>query len=91
MAFERFIWTDHAEQRLSERGLARVEVERAIDDGHEAREANHGEADWRIYGTRADGQDFAVIYDCPVGGDENAARIVSVWTVRRAGRPGRGG
>jgi Domain of unknown function (DUF4258) len=88
---ERFIWTDHAAKRLSQRGLARAEVERAIRDGHEAREANRGEADWRIHGTRADGRDFAVIYDCPMGSDENAARIVSVWTVRRGGRLGRGG
>jgi hypothetical protein len=51
VAIKGFIWTDHAEQRLSERGLACAEVERAIGDGHEAREANRGEADWRVHGT----------------------------------------
>jgi hypothetical protein len=89
VAIERFIWTDHAEQRLSERGLARPEVERAISEQHDTREVNQGEADWRLYGTRADGRGFAVIYDYPVGGDESAVRIVSVWTLRAANKPRR--
>lgn len=85
MAIERFIWTDHAEQRLSERGLAHGEVERAIREQHDTREVNRGDADWRLYDTRADGRRFAVIYDHPVRGDESSVRIVSVWTLRAAG------
>jgi hypothetical protein len=42
VAIERFIWTDHAEQRVSERGLPGPEVERAISERHETREVNRG-------------------------------------------------
>ena len=87
MAIERFIWTDHAGQRVSERGLVRPEVEGAISERHGTREVNRGEADWRFYGTRADGRGFAVIYDHPLRGDESVVRIVSVWTLRAAGKP----
>jgi len=80
----RFIWTDHAELRLAQRGLTTHEVEEAIRDLHQDRQANKGDADWRVEGTRADGRRFAVIYDCPASGSDNAARVVSVWILRGA-------
>ncbi len=86
MGIERFIWTDHAQQRVYERGLAPAEVERLISEQHDARELNQGEADWRLYGARTDGRGFAVIYDQPVHGEESTVRIVSVWTLRSSGQ-----
>jgi hypothetical protein len=50
---ERFIWTDHAELRRSDRGLGRLEVEEVVRDSHQFREVNRGDADWRVYGTAA--------------------------------------
>jgi uncharacterized protein DUF4258 len=82
---ERFIWTEHAELRLVQRGLTMLEVEEAVRDGHEIREANQGDADWRIEGVRADGRKFAVIYDNPVRGDASAACVVSAWPLRGSG------
>lgn len=86
MGIERFIWTDHAELRLGQRGLTRFEVEEVVREGHEIREVNRGDADWRVYGTRSDGCKFAVIYDNPAGGDANAACVVSAWPLRVSGR-----
>ena len=82
MEIERFIWTEHAELRLSDRGFSRLEVEQVVRDGHQARAVNRGDADWRIEGTRSDGRRFAVIYDHPAHGDPVVARIVSVWALR---------
>lgn len=82
MEIERFIWTDHAELRLGQRGLTRFEVEEAVREGHEIRETNRGDADWRVYGTRSDGRRFAVVYDSPVRGDASAACVVSAWPLR---------
>lgn len=82
MEIERFIWTDHAELRLSDRGLSRLEVEEVVRDGHQFREVNRGDADWRVYGTRSDGRRFAVIYDHPALDDLGLARIVSIWPLR---------
>lgn len=82
MKIERFIWTDHAELRLSDRGLSRLEVEEVVRDGHQFREVNCGDADWRVYGTRSDGRRFAVIYDHPALDDLGQARIVSIWPLR---------
>ncbi len=73
MAIERFLWTLHAEQRLRERGLTRGEVEQAIRDRHDERQPDHGDADWRIYGSRADARNYVVIYDNPVNHDRAAA------------------
>jgi hypothetical protein len=84
---ERFIWTDHAELRLSDRGLSQAEVEAAVRFGHQFREVNRGDADWRVHGTRSDGRQFAVIYDHPVLDDVGMARIVSVWPLRDLSQP----
>ena len=86
MDIKRFVWTDHAELRLDERGLTRPDVEEVVRQGHSSREVNRGDANWRVYGTRSDGQRFAVIYDHPALGDAALARIVSVWPVRRSSR-----
>lgn len=86
MGIERFIWTDHAELRLGQRGLTRFEVEEAVREGHEIREPNHGDAGWRVEGVRSDGVEFVVIYDNPVGGDRHTARLVSAWPLRRGRR-----
>lgn len=87
MAIERFQWTHHAEQRLGERRLTRVEVEQAIRDRHGDRQINAGSADWLVHGVRSDGKSFGVVYDNPVKGDPGSARIVSVWPLRREKRP----
>ena len=81
---ERIHWTDHARLRLVERGVAADEVEQAVRDGHQHRELNRGDADWRAYGVRSDGRRFAVAYDHPVFGDSGAARIVTIWVLRDA-------
>jgi len=85
MAIERFVWTDHAELRLGERGLTRAEVEETVREGHPIREVNWGDADWRVYGVRSDGRKFAVVYDNPVRGDAGAVRVVSAWPLRGSG------
>jgi hypothetical protein len=81
MTIERFVWTIHAEERLSERGVTRDAVERAIREGHPVQEPNDGEADWRVDAGR-----FVVVYDHPHGEDIDAVRIVSVWSKRRRRR-----
>jgi hypothetical protein len=83
---ERFVWTDHAELRFGERGLTRPDIEQVVREGHSSREVNRGDANWRVYGTRSDGQQFAVIYDHPAMGDAAVARIVSIWLVRNSSR-----
>jgi hypothetical protein len=85
MKIDRFLWTDHALERLAERRLARGDVERAIRDGHSGRRVNPGSADWRVHGTRSDGKRFAAIYDHPAHGEQTTVRIVSAWPVR--GKP----
>lgn len=82
MDIKRFIWTDHAELRLGQRGLSRFEVEGAVREGQEIREENRGDADWRVYGSRSDGRKFAVVYDNPARGDADAACVVSAWPLR---------
>lgn len=82
MEIEHLLWTVHAELRLRQRGLTRDEVERTIRDAHHERVDNEGDADWRVYGTRQDGQRFVVVYDHPAGGDERVGRVVSVWPLR---------
>lgn len=79
---ERIHWTDHAEQRVVERGLTREEVETAILGGLKTRIPNRGNADWRVYGDRPDGRRFVVAYDHPVFGSSGEARVVTVWTLR---------
>jgi hypothetical protein len=79
---EHFIWTDHAELRLGQRGLTRFEVEDAVREGHEIREVNPGDTDWRVEGHRADGRPLVVIYDWPVRGDPTTVCVVSAWPLR---------
>jgi hypothetical protein len=86
VAIERFIWTDHAELRLGQRGLTTADVEEAVREEHENREINQGDADWRVEAVRPDGRRFAVIYDNPVRGDASAACVISAWPLRRGGR-----
>jgi uncharacterized protein DUF4258 len=86
LAIKRFIWTEHAELRLGQRGLTKADVEDAVREGHEDRQINQGDADWRVEGVRADGREFAVIYDNPVRGDASAARVVSIWPLREGRR-----
>ena len=77
-----FLWTAHAELRLTQRGLGRIEVEEIVRERPEARESNFGHADWRVYGRRLDGGWCAVICDHPIDKDEDTVRIVSVWTLK---------
>jgi hypothetical protein len=69
-----FRWTIHAERRLSERGLTRARVERAVRTLHPIRQSNAGTADWRV-----DAGTFVVVYDHPAEDGVRVARIVSVW------------
>lgn len=82
---EHFLWTSHAETRLTERDLSRQEVELAVRLGQGR--PNPGAADWRVSGVCANGLRFLAVYDCPARGDSRTARIVSVWTVDES-RPG---
>lgn len=79
MEIERFVWTEHAEDRLRQRRLEAADVEEAIKDRHAEREVNDGRAEWLVSGETADGTAFEAIYDHPHGDDEAAVRIVSVW------------
>jgi hypothetical protein len=79
MAIERFVWTDHALQRLQERGLTRFEVEAVIREGHDGRVPNEDGADWLIATRTQSGISIEAIYDHPHAGDETVVRIVSVW------------
>jgi len=79
VSIHRFVWTDHALQRLDERGLTRFEVEEAIRCGHDGREPNEDGADWLISGKTQSGISIEAVYDHPHDGDERVGRIVSVW------------
>jgi hypothetical protein len=76
---EQFAWTDHAEMRVRERGLIRVELEQMIEERHGERVINRGRAQWRIVGPTANGATVVVVYDHPHRDDDAAARIVSAW------------
>lgn len=86
VAIEHFTWTAHAQLRLAQRLLDRLEVEQAIREGHDAREVNDGRAQWLVRGETAAGPGFEVIYDHPHGDDVETVRIVSVWRVDQTGR-----
>jgi len=86
MTIQRFTWTLHGEERLHQRGLTRTRVERAVQELHPIREANEGEAEWRVDAGR-----FVVVYDHPDNRDIDAVRIVSAWTKRRRKRRASGG
>lgn len=79
MEIERFVWTEHAENRLRQRRLSASDVERAIKSRHSEREVNDGRAEWLVGGETPDGVAFEAIYDHPHGNDESTVRIVSVW------------
>jgi hypothetical protein len=76
---ERFVWTEHAEDRLRQRRLDAADVEQAIQHRHAEREVNDGRAEWLVSGETPDGVPFEAIYDHPHGDDGSAVRIVSVW------------
>jgi hypothetical protein len=75
----RFIWTEHAEDRIRQRRLDAADVEQAIKDRHAEREVNDGRAEWLVSGLTPDGVAFEAIYDHPHGDDKGAVRIVSAW------------
>jgi hypothetical protein len=76
---EHFLWTSHAQVRLSERDLNRDEVELAVRLGEG--QPDRGAGDWRAAGVCANGLRFVVVYDWPAHADPGTARIVSVWSV----------
>jgi hypothetical protein len=78
----KILWTVHAERRLRQRVIATAEVEAAVRGHHEKRQINRGPADWRVEAATWDGRQLVVIYDCPVFGDRETARVVSAWTLR---------
>jgi hypothetical protein len=73
----RCVWTVHALERLSQRGLNRETVEQAIRERHAVRQLNSGDADWRVDAIR-----FVVLYDHPHENDMRVVRIVTVWPKR---------
>jgi Domain of unknown function (DUF4258) len=79
MAIEHYVWTAHAQLRLGQRHLDRIEIEHAISESHDSREVNDGRAQWLVRGTMADGTPFEAIYDHPHGDDVDTVRVVSVW------------
>lgn len=79
MEIERFVWTEHAEDRIRQRRLDASDVEEAIKNRHAEREVNDGRAEWLVSGETADGTAFEAIYDHPHGDDGASVRIVSVW------------
>lgn len=79
MEIERFVWTEHAEDRIRQRRLDAADIEQAIKARHAEREVNDGRAEWLVGGVTADGVAFEAIYDHPHGDDDGAVRIVSVW------------
>jgi len=84
MAIEQFVWTDHALQRLQERGLTRFEVEEAIREGHDGRRPNEDGAEWMSAARTQSGISIEAVYDHPHQGDGSIARVVSVWRVESA-------
>ena len=79
MEIERFVWTEHARERLSERRLDASDVEEAVRNQHSEREVNDGRAQWLVSAKTPGGVPFEAIYDHPHGDDASAVRIVSVW------------
>ena len=79
MEIERFVWTEHAEDRLRQRRLDAADVEQTIKERNSEREVNDGRAEWLVGGETPGGVAFEAIYDHPHGNDESAVRIVSVW------------
>jgi hypothetical protein len=70
-------WTDHAYVKADLLGAARTDIERAVIEGHQARQANTGAAQWRI----STGP-WLILYDHPDGDDHTTARIVTLWRRR---------
>lgn len=68
------VFTHHAEQRASERGLSLTEVADAVLTGHDRRVRNPGDADWLL---REHGMTIA--YDWPDGDDSTTAVVISLW------------
>jgi len=79
MGIERFLWTDHAEQRLRQRKLSRADIEHAIRVRHAEAQINEGGADWLLAGRTAEGIPFEAVYDHPAHGSASTVRVVSVW------------
>jgi hypothetical protein len=68
------VWSDHALTKAQLLGIARVDVENAILDGHQPRTRNTGAADWLLAHGR-----LAIAYSHPVDGDELTALVVTLW------------
>lgn len=73
----RVVFTEHGEDKARQHGRALVDVAVVVLSGHERRERNPGEADWRV---SAGG--MVVVYNWPDGEDATAARVVSLWSAR---------
>lgn len=72
-------WTDHALVKADLLGYTRTDVEAAVLDGHSARMANTGAADWLVESGR-----LAVVYNHPDGEDDLAALVVTPMATRLA-------
>ena len=66
--------TQHAERRISERGLSVGDVAELVLTEHLRRRRNPGEADWLVRGSG-----LAVAYNWPDGDDETMAVVITAW------------
>lgn len=89
MEIERFVWTEHAEDRLQQRRLNAVDVEKAIKTRHVEREVNDGRAEWLVGGVTPGGVAFEAIYDYPHGMTRGGANRLCLEARLLAGDPSR--
>jgi hypothetical protein len=54
-------------------------IENTIRNHHDDRLIYCGEADWLLVDITPEGVPFAVVYDNPADGQEDAVRVVSLW------------
>jgi hypothetical protein len=66
--------TEHALFQADRRRIPVEVIPRAIAERHARRRRNPGQADWRVQLGR-----IVVLYDWPVGDDQDAALVRTVW------------
>jgi hypothetical protein len=71
----RLVFTEHAAERATRYGLPFTDVADAILDTHSRRRKNPGAGDWQVRRGR-----LVVVYNWPDEGDQNAARVVTLWS-----------
>lgn len=74
-------YTDHALERMAERGISRLDVRHVLKTGFVARvEMNKGEETWNVRGTDLDERDLEIVI---VAYDEVIRiKVISAWERR---------